>query len=96
MELEGAEVLQILISDFNLKEILKESFVKDLEEQYDNIKIIGLNIVVNDIHDEKLNEVITIKHPTPSNEEKNQLLLDVRTPENIPTMFEIIKNQKGR
>lgn len=96
MELEGAEILQILIPDFNLKEILKESFVKDLEEKYDDARIIGVNIVVNDINDKELNEVITIKHPTPSNEEKNQLLLDVRTPENIHTMFEIIKNQKGR
>lgn len=94
--MEGAEVVQLLISNFNLKNIMKEPFLKDMEEKYgENIRIVSLNIIVGDKEKDIKPEMIRVSHPTPQLEEENKLLLDVRNPENIDVMFEIIKKHQN-
>jgi hypothetical protein len=96
MKIDDSEVLQLLIPNLNLKNIVKESFLKDLEEKYgENVKIISLNIIIGDKEGDIKPEMIRVSHPSPILEEENKLLLDVKTPENIEMMFEIIKKHRN-
>ena len=92
MDMEGAEVLQLLIPNFNLKNIVSKSFLKDIQDKYDgNVKIVSLNIAIG----EERSEIITLSHLTPHYEKENKLVLDTRNPENIDIMLKIIKKYQN-
>lgn len=88
MKVEGADVLQLLIPDFNLKDIIKESFLEDIKQKYDgSVRIVGLNMVLGD----DVAEIVTLTHLIPNYEKENRLILDTRNPDHIDMMIDIIK-----
>lgn len=92
MNVEGAEVLQLLVPNFNLKNVLKKSFLDDLKAKYDgDIRVVGLNMVLGD----DSAEVITLTHLIPNYEKENKLVLDVRNPDHIDMMIDILKNYQN-
>jgi hypothetical protein len=92
MKVGDAEVLQLLIPNFNLRNIIKESFLDDIGEKTDvNIRVVGLNIVLGD----DSADVITLTHLIPDFEKENKIVLDTRNPEHIDLMKEIIEKHQN-
>lgn len=91
MEIEGAKILQLLIPDFNLKDIIKEEFLEDLEAEYEgNVRVVGLNIVLGDSGD-----MATITHLLPEYEKENKIVVDVRNTEHLKILFDTIKKHSS-
>ncbi|MCE7698222.1 MAG: hypothetical protein K8E24_005095 [Methanobacterium paludis] len=99
MKVEGTEVLQLLIPNFNLKDILKPSFLEDINEKHDGtVRIVGLNIALSNkdkTSEKEKTELITLSHINPNYEKENKIVLDVRNPEKIDMMLEIIKKHQN-
>lgn len=82
--------LQVLVEGFNLREIIKEDFLDDLQKQFDSeIKMVNLIFSVND--DEK-RRLIALSHVRIGDEEKNMLVVDAPTSDNLNRTIEAIKN----
>lgn len=92
VDIEGAEVLQLLVPNFNLKDVVKESFLEDIQKKYDgNIRVVALSMVFG----EDSAEVVTLTHLIPDYEKENKVVLDVRNPDHINMMMDIIKKYRN-
>lgn len=91
MDINGDEVLQLLVSNFKLKDIIKEEFLEDITSQCDeNVRVVGVNFVIG----ENSADVVTLTHLIPDYEKNNKVVVDVRNPKHVDIMVNAIKSSE--
>ncbi len=85
------EIVQILLNDFNLKEIVDTNFLGLLQKELDNAKIVTIGIAVGEGEEGR---IIALGHLKPDYEKDNKLIIDTRDPEDLKKIINVIKKLK--
>ncbi|MDP1551437.1 MAG: hypothetical protein Q8M06_00290 [Methanobacteriaceae archaeon] len=94
MGLQNEEILQILLKNFNIKELLNPKLITCLEEELPNFNAVNLTITVGD--DKAIDDIITFTHLNPEYVLENKTILDVNKGDTLNKIYAALKKYNER